>query len=304
MDVATPPPSDEGGRGRPHRRAAEARLHVGDLRPRPVVDAVGAFLDHHMNDWGAALTFYAGISLLPALVIVVGVLGLVGDSTLDGLTQNLESQNDGPVRDLALLAVDEVGGSAVSAGLALVIGIIGALWSASSYVGGFMRASGVIHGRAVRYPIWQLRPLQLALTGAVIVAIAGTALFAVITGPVARDVASALGLEQVVAEVWDVAKWPLVALFVLTVFAVLYWAAPDVRRRGFQLFTPGGLIVTAAWVIGSIAYGIYIENIADYNKLYGSLGAVIGFLVWLWLSNMAMLYGVELNAQLEEESRD
>jgi membrane protein len=279
-------------------------LHVGDLRPGTVVDAVRAFLDHHMNDWGAALTFYAGISLLPALVIVIGVLGLVGDSTLHGLTENLESQNDGPVRDLALLAVDEVGESTVSAGLALVVGIVGALWSASSYVGGFMRASGVIHGRAVRYPIWQLRPLQLALTGAVIVAIAGTALFAVITGPVARDLASVFGLEQVVAEIWDVAKWPLVALFVLTVFAVLYWAAPDVRRRGFQLFTPGGVIVTAAWVIGSIAYGIYIESIADYNKLYGSLGAVIGFLVWLWLSNMAMLYGVELNAQLEDEARD
>ena len=252
-----------------------------------------------MNDWAAALTFYAGISLLPALVIVIGVLGLLGDSTLDQLTQNLTDQDEGPLRDLALTAVQEVGASKISAGIALVVGVIGALWSASSYVGGFMRASGVVHGREFRYPIWKLRPLQLALTGAVIVAIAGTALFVVITGPVARELAGLLGLEDVAAKVWDLTKWPLVTLFVLSIFAVLYWAAPDVRRRGFQLLTPGGIVATFAWVVGSIGYAVYVETIADYSNLYGSLGAVIGFLIWLWLSNMAMLYGVELNARLE-----
>ena len=268
-----------------------------------MIEAVRGFLDHHMNDWSAALTFYAGISLLPAMVIVLGVLGLLGHSTLDEISQNLMTEQDGPLRDLVLNAIKEVDTSSFGAGLALLIGLGGALWSASSYVGGFLRASGVIHGRSVRYPVWKLRPLQLALTGGVMVAIAGTALFVVITGPVARELGSVFGLESVVAQVWDLAKWPLVFVFVLTIFAVLYWAAPDVRSRGFQLLTPGGLVATLTWVVGSIAYAVYVEAFANYSDLYGSLGAVVGFLVWLWLSNMAMLYGVELNSLLERPTR-
>jgi len=299
MDAATPPPNTGRGWRRVRRRPEAVQLHLEELRPPTFVAAVRGFLDHHMNDWAAALTFYAGISLLPALVIVVGVLGVLGSSTLDELSSNLASQGNGPVRELALDAVDEVSTNSFGAGIAILAGVFGALWSASSYVGGFMRASGVIHGRSVRYPIWQLRPLQLALTGAVIIGIAGTALFVVITGPVAREVAGVFGLEDVAAQTWDLAKWPLVVLFVLTIFAVLYWAAPDVRERGFQLVTPGGIVATFTWVVGSIGYAIYVDHIADYSDLYGSLGAVVGFLIWLWMSNMAMLYGVELNAQLE-----
>ena len=298
MATELEPPTETRWR-RPQRRPPAGRLHVRELRPRTFVEALHSFLDDHMNDWGAALTFYAGISLLPALVIVIGVLGLLGSSTLDALTENLMDQADGPVRDLALEAVDEVSTSALGAGIALLIGVVGAFWSASSYVGGFMRASGVVHGRSVRYPIWKLRPLQMALTGAVIVAIVGTAILVVVTGPVATELAHLLGLEDIVATTWDLVKWPVVTLFVLSIFAVLYWAAPDVRERGFQLATPGGLVASLAWVIGSAGYAAYVELFADYSDLYGSLGAVIGFLVWLWLSNMAMLYGVELNARLE-----
>ena len=288
-------------RHRPRRRAPSGRLRLADVRPRLMVETVRRFLDDHMMDWGAALTFYAGISLLPALLIVIATLGLVGDSVLDELSRNLMEQDAGPVREIALDAVQEVGANETSAGVVLLIGIVGTLWSASSFVGGFLRASGVVHGRTVRYPIWKLRPLQLALTGATILAISGTALIVVITGPVATEVAGLVGLEDVVAEIWDLAKWPLVVVFVLSIFAVLYWASPDVRPRGFQLLTPGGVITTTAWVVGSIAYAVYAQAFANYNELYGSLGTLIGFLVWLWLSNMAMLYGVELNAALERQ---
>jgi membrane protein len=264
-------------------------------------ETVGRFLDHHLMDWGAALTFYAGISLLPALLIVIASLGLVGDSVLDELNRNLLDRDDGPVRRLALEAIQQVSTNKASAGLALLVGIVGTLWSASSYVGGFLRGSGIVHGRTVRYPMWKLRPLQLALTAVTIIAISGTVVLVVISGPVATELAALVGLEEVVAEAWDLAKWPLVVAFVLTSFAVLYWACPDVRPRGFQLLTPGGVVTTIAWVVGSIGYAVYVNAFADYNKLYGSLGAVIGFLIWLWLSNMAMLYGVELNARLERE---
>jgi membrane protein len=286
-------------RNRPRRREPGRRLRLREVRFVVLIAALRRFLDHHLMDWGAALTFYAGISLLPALLIVLAILGLLGESTLASIDDNLKQASEGPVRDLALDAVHQISTSKVSAGATLIVGIVGALWSASSYVGGFMRASGVIHGRTSRYPMWKLRPLQLALTGATIVAVAGTAVVVVVTGPVASEVANLLGLERVVAEVWDLAKWPLIVAFVLTVFAILYWASPDVRARGFQWLTPGGAITTGGWVVGSIGYAIYVSAFADYGTLYGSLGALIGFLVWLWLSNMAMLYGVELNAELE-----
>jgi membrane protein len=301
--MTTDPTVEERGiaRLRPRPRAPASRLRFADVSPRTLIDAVRGFLDHHLLDWSAALTFYAGVSLIPALLIVIATLGLLGGSTIDDLTRNLMEQEDGPVREIALDAINAVSTNQLSAGLTLLIGIVGTVWSASSYVGGFLRGSGVIHGSAVRYPFWKLRPLQMALTAATILAVSGTALAVVITGALAEQVASLVGLEQVVADVWDLAKWPLVVVFVLSIFAVLYWAAPDVRDRGFQWITPGGVVATSAWVVGSIAYAIYIEGFANYNELYGSLGAAIGFLVWLWLSNMAMLYGVELNARLERE---
>ena len=289
---------------RPRRREPAARLRLRAVRSRALVAAVSRFLDHHLMDWAAALTFYAGISLLPALLIVLSILGLLGDPTLETLADNLREGDPGPVRDLALDAIQQVDTSALSAGATLAIGVLGALWSASSYVGGFMRAGGVIHGREGRYPMWQLRPLQMALTAATIVAIAGTAIAVIVTGPLARELAKLLDIETVAADVWDLAKWPLVIAFVATIFAILYWASPDVRARGFQWLTPGGVITTAAWVLGSVAYAIWVESFADYGDLYGSLGAVIGFLIWLWLSNMAMLYGGELNAQLERDADD
>ena len=301
MPEAPSPPAQTRHRWRPRPRAGWRRLRVGDVRPRTLVEALDRFLDHRLIDWGAALTFYAGISLIPAMLVVIGAVGLLGDTTLDSITANLRGESPGPLRALVLDAVGQISADRLGAGLTLLVGIVGALWSASSYVGGFLRASGIVHGRAERYPFWKLRPLQLALTMATIVAISGTAIAVVITGPLAESVASVVGLESVVAEIWDLAKWPLIVGFVLSIFGVLYWASPDVRDRGFQLVTPGGLIATGAWVLGSIAYAVYVESFADYDKLYGGLGAVIGFLFWLWGSNMAMLYGVELNARLERD---
>ena len=273
----------------------------GNVNLRTLLAAVGRFLDHHLMDWGAALTFYAAISLIPALVILFGVLGLVGDSTLDELAKNLKGQSEGPLRGLALDAVDELRTSSTTAGVALLVGIGGALWSASSYVGCFFRASGVIHHREARYPFWKLRPLQMAITSGVILAIASIAIAVVLTGPLAEEVVAVIGVEDVASEAWDLVKWPVIVVAVMTIFAVLYWAGPDTRARGFRWLTPGGVVATAAWALGSGAYAFYVSNVPNYNQVYGSLGAVVGFLAWLWLSNMAMLYGAELNAVVEGE---
>lgn len=279
------------------------RFALGLERLREPVGTLSAatrsFFEHHLNDWGAALTFYAGMSLIPALVIIVGAVGLVGDSATDALLDNLQEQDPGPGRAIAIDVVEEVQNRSFSAGLALFVGVVGALWSASSYVGGFMRATGVIYDRQVRWPFWRLRPLQMAVTGGVIVAIAATALAIVITGPLAEELAGLVGLEDEAATAWDLAKWPAIVAFVLAIFAVLSWAAPYTSEHRFRLVTWGGAVATAAWVLGSAGYAVYIENFASYNKVYGSLGAVVGFLIWLWLSNLAMLFGAELNAEVE-----
>jgi membrane protein len=268
-----------------------------------LVAAARSFFGHHLNDWGAALTFYAAISLIPALVIIVAGVGLVGDAATDALRDNLHDLDPGPGRAIALNVVEEVDSGTFSAGLALLIGIVGALWSASSYVGGFMRATGVIYDQETRWPFWRMRPLQIAVTGGVIVGVAATALAIVITGPLAEEVAGLVGLEDEVAQAWDLIKWPGIVAFVLMMFAVLNWAAPYTAQHRFRWITWGGAVATAAWVLGSAGYAFYIENFANYNEVYGSLGAVVGFLIWLWLSNLAMLFGVELNAELDRRTR-
>jgi membrane protein len=266
---------------------------------RAIPRTVDRFLDHRLVDWGAALTFYASISLIPALVIIIGLLGVIGDSATDQLVDNLQQRDAGPGRSIALDAVEQVRTNRGTAAIALVVGLLGALWSASGYVGCFLRAQGVIYESTRRYPFWKLRPLQIAVTGGVIVAIACIALAVVITGPLAEQLAQLVGLEDVVATVWDLAKWPAIVLLVVSIFAVLSWASPEGRERGFRWLTPGGVIATTAWVAGSAGYAVYIDQFANYNAVYGGLGAVIGFLAWLWLSNMAMLFGAELNAELE-----
>lgn len=263
-----------------------------------------SFLDHHMLDWAAALTFYAAISLIPALVIIVGVVGIFGDGLIDELAANLQDSDPGPARSIALDAVDEVRTSSFSAGVALLAGIAGALWTASSYVGSFLRASGVIRETPTRHPFWRLRPIQLLVTCGVIVAITASALAVVVTGPLAEQAANLVGVDAAAAAVWDVAKWPAIGLAVMTIFAVLYWAAPETRGAGFRWITPGAVVAATAWMVGSGAYAFYVSQFPDYNKVYGSLGAAIGFLAWLWASNMALLYGAELNALADRAQRE
>lgn len=271
---------------------ALARLRV---TPANLIEAARQFLRHRLIDWSAALGFYAGLSLVPSLVIVIGCVGFLGDDATKTLTENITDRPDGPLRSLALEAVDQVS-TGLGAGVTLLVGAAGAMWSASAYVGGFIRATGVVNERAVNYPYWKLRPLQIAVTLGVILVLAAATIVVIVTGPIAENVAASLGLEKVVAEAWDIGKWPVLVLLVGTVFAVLYWVGPDTRGHGFRWVTAGGLVATTVWALGSGAYAFYVSTVPNHNALYGSLGLLIGFLAWIWLSNMALLYGVELNA--------
>ncbi|MET1036796.1 MAG: YihY/virulence factor BrkB family protein, partial [Aeromicrobium sp.] len=185
------------------------------------------------------------------------------------------------------------------AGLALVFGLLGALWSASGYVGAFGRAMNRVYEIDEGRPIWKLRPIQLVITlfSLVLVALAAAAL--VLTGPVAEAVGNQIGLGSTAILVWDIAKWPVLLGIVVVIVAVLYYATPNVKQPKFRWISVGALFAIVVWILASVAFGLYVAMFASYDKTYGSLAGVIVFLLWLWLTNLALLFGAELDAELE-----
>jgi membrane protein len=258
-----------------------------------------AFRADNLTDWAAALTYYAVLSIFPALVVLVSILGLAGDSATQSVLDNLNQLGPGPATDIVSGAIREIGSSQGTAGVALIIGLAVALWSASGYIGAFSRASNVIYEVEEGRPFWKLRPLQLAMSLLLILLVAVSAIAVVVTGPLAEQVGELFGLEGTAVTVWDLAKWPVIVLIVITMLGVLYYGAPNVRQPGFRWITPGGVLGVSLWILASAGFALYVANFGSYNKTYGSLAGVIVFLVWLWISNLAVLLGAELNAELE-----
>jgi membrane protein len=260
---------------------------------------VSEFRDDNLTDWAAALTYYAILSIFPALIVLVSIVGLAGDSATQALLDNIQQLGAGPAQDIVSGAIREISGSQGAAGVAFVIGLAAALWSASGYVGAFSRAANVIYEVEEGRPFWKLRPFQVALTLLLLLLVAFSAIAVVLSGPLADDVGDVLGVAGTAVTVWDLVKWPVIILVVLTMVAILYYAAPNVRHAGFRWITPGGVLAVFLWIAASIGFAFFVANFGSYNKTYGSLAGVIVFLVWLWISNVAILLGAELNAELE-----
>ncbi len=263
--------------------------------------SVTEFKDDNCTDWAAALTYYGVLSLFPALIALTSVVGLFGDprkttDALLGIVERLGPASavqtfEGPIR--------EVVGQQQTAGLLLILGLLGALWSASGYVGAFGRASNAIYEVEEGRPFWKLRPLQIGVTLVCVILVALVAVALVVSGPLARAVGDAIGVGDLAVTLWDYLKWPVLALIVSTMISLLYYAMPNVKQPKFRWFTAGGIVALAVWVIASGAFAFYVANFGKYDKTYGSLGAVVIFLVWLWISNIAILFGAEFNAELE-----
>jgi membrane protein len=260
---------------------------------------VSEFRDDNLTDWAAALTYYGVLAMFPALIALVSILGLVGDSATDPLLENLGTLAPGAANQIVTDAIENITANQGSAGFALIFGIAGALWSASGYVGAFGRASNAIYEVEEGRPFWKLRPIQILITVVMITLLALCALAVVVTGPVAEEVGKLVGAEDAAVTAWDIAKWPVIALVVITLFAILYWASPNVRQPGFRWITPGGVLAVVLWVAASALFALYVANFSSYNATYGSIAGVIVFLVWLWITNLAILLGAELNAELE-----
>lgn len=261
---------------------------------------VKEFRDDDLTDVAAGLTYYAVLAIFPALIALVSILGLIGDSAIQPLTENIEALTPGPAQEILLGAIEQISSSR-AAGLALILGLAGALWSASGYVGGFARASNRIYEIAEGRPFWKLRPLQIGITLLMILLVAICAIAVVVSGPLAQRVGDIVGAGETAVSIWEIVKWPVIVLCVITLMSVLFWTAPNVRQPGFRWITPGGIAAVVLWLIASALFAFYVSNFSSYNATYGSIAAVIVFLIWLWITNLAILFGAELNAELERQ---
>ena len=260
---------------------------------------VKEFQADNLTDWAAALTYYGVLAIFPALIVLVSVLGLVGSSATQPLLDNLSTVAPGPAKQIFTDAIKNLQGSQGAAGVLFVVGLLGALWSASGYVAAFMRASNSIYDMPEGRPIWKTLPVRVGLTLVLLLLLAISTIAVVLTGGLADKVGNLIGLGSTAVTVWNIAKWPVLLLVVSFMFALLYWAAPNVKQPGFRWVSPGGLVAVVGWLIASGAFAFYVASFGSYNKTYGSLGGVVVFLVWLWISNIAVLLGAEFNAELE-----
>ena len=262
---------------------------------------VKEFRADNLTDWAAALTYYGVLAIFPALIALVSVLGLIGHSATQPLIDNLNTLAPGPARTIFVNAITNLQHSQGAAGVLVFIGIGASIWSASGYVGAFMRASNAIYGVEEGRSFLVQRPVQLAVTIVMLILVGLSAFAVVVTGSLADQAGKLFGVGHTAVNVWDVAEWPVLLLIVALMLSILYWAAPNVKQPGVRLLTPGGLLAVVIWAIVSGLFALYVANFSSYNKTYGALGGVIAFLVWLWLSNIAVLMGAELNAELEKE---
>jgi membrane protein len=260
---------------------------------------VREFKQDNLTDWAAALTYYGILSIFPMLIALVSVLGLIGPSATQPLIDNLGKVAPGPAQQIFTSAIQNLQSSKGAAGVLFVVGLVGALWSASGYVAAFMRASNAIYDVEEGRPIWKTAPVRIGVTLVLVVMLAVTAVGVIATGGLAKQIGNVIGVGGTALTVWDIAKWPVLLLLVSLMFAILYWASPNVKHPKFRWVSPGGVLAVVVWILASALFAFYVANFGSYNKTYGALGGVITFLVWLWISNIAVLLGAELNAELE-----
>jgi membrane protein len=280
--------------------APEVPTDVSALEWRGVVKrTLREFQDDHITDLAAALTYYGVLAIFPMLIVIMSVLGLIGTSVTQPVIHNLETVAPGPAKSIVTGAVTNVQTHQGTAGAAFVVGLLVALWSASGYTGAFMRAANVIWDVPEGRPIYKTLPIRFGITLVTVILLTLSALAVVFTGSLAGRLGDLIGVGSTAVMIWDIAKWPVLMLIFAGILAILYYTAPNVRQPGFSWASPGSLLAVVLWLIASALFAAYVANFGSYNKTYGTLASVIVFLIWLWISNIAILLGAELNAELE-----
>ncbi|WP_410814089.1 YihY/virulence factor BrkB family protein [Micromonospora sp. 067-2] len=261
------------------------------------------FVNDNCSDWAAALTYYGVMALFPSTIMVVALVGLVsnGEQTVDTVVDLANQMGAGSVvaEDGVVGVIRAVVIQENSAKVLLSFGLLGALWSASGFIGAFTRASNAVYGVQEGRSVWKLRPLQIGMAALSLVLLAVVALALIVSGPVTDAVGDLVHAGGLARTVWSVAKWPVLALIMMGLLSLLFWIAPNVRQPRFRWLTPGGAVALLVWVLATSGFGLYVANFGSYSATYGSLGAAIAFLVWLYLSNSALMLGVQINAEVQ-----
>ncbi|GAB4058194.1 YihY/virulence factor BrkB family protein [Catellatospora paridis] len=251
--------------------------------------------------WAAALTYYGVLSLFPGILVLAAVVGLFDDRLVNDVLDDVTPIMPTAVREVFTAALDNVQANDSKAGIAAIIGLAVAMWSASGYVDAFMQASNAIYDVPEGRPLWKRLPIRLAVTLATGVLLVASVLVVVVSGRLAEALGGVLGLSGPVVTAWQIGKWPLLVALIALLFAILYWASPNARQGGFRWISPGGLVAVVLWIAASAGFGFYVARFGSYAETYGSLGGIIVFLIWLWISNLAILFGAELDAELERQ---
>jgi membrane protein len=290
------PPAQSSSNGSPPEKPSHLRLSswFGVLKR-----TLREFRNDNVTDWAAALTYYGVLAIFPAIIALVSILGLIGPSVTQPLVSNVGKLAPGSVHNILTNAIQGLEKSRGAAGILFIVGIAGAIWSASGYIAAFMRASNAIYDIDEGRPIWMTLPVRIGVTVVMLALLAISAIGVVMTGSLAGQIGKIIGVGSTAVTIWDIAKWPVLLLVVSFMFSILYWAAPNVKHPGFRWLSPGGIFAVAVWVLASGAFALYVANFSSYNKTYGTLAGVIIFLVWLWISNIAVLLGAEWNAEIE-----
>jgi membrane protein len=258
------------------------------------------FGNDNVTDLAAALTYYAVMAVVPGLIVLLSILGLTGANTHQ-LTTQVSGIAPGSAAKVIQTLIHQAQAHHSGAGAAAIAGVVVALWSASGFVGAFMRAANRVYDIGEGRPFWKTTPIRLALTGFAVLMLVAMAAIVVVTGSVAKAVGNGIGVGSTVVLIWDIAKWPVLLVLLSILLAVMFWAAPNAKQGGIKWISPGGLTATVIWLIVSALFALYVTDFSSYNKTYGSLAGVVVFLLWVWLTNVSMLFGLEINAELERQ---
>jgi len=262
---------------------------------------VREFRDDNMTDWAAALTYYALLSVFPALIAFVSIVGLFADpeETTQTLTEIVTDIGPESSAETFSGPIESLTSHREAAGILLVAGFLTALYSASSYIGAYTRAMNVIYETPEGRSFWKLKPLQVLIALAMVIGLMLIALSIALTGPVVEAVADVAGIGDTPLAIWNIAKWPVVAGFFTLLLAFLNYTTPNAKLRSYRWVTPGSIFALIIWIAASALFALYVANFGSYDKTYGTLGGIVSLLVWIWITNVAILLGAELNSERE-----
>ncbi|RZB14067.1 YihY/virulence factor BrkB family protein [Streptomyces sp. F001] len=298
----SPAPEEAGPGPEVDRAAPDTPTHLPKRSWGAVLKgSLREFKDDELTDRAAALTYYGVLSLFPALLVLVSLLGIAGPSVTDKVLDNVRQLAPGPARDIIVRAVEQLQNTAGTGTIVAVVGLVLAVWSASGYVAAFMRAANAVYDIPEGRPAWKVLPIRVTLTVVLMVLAVISSLIVVFTGGLARRAGDIIGLGDTALTVWSIAKWPVLVLLVTFMIAILYRASPNAKVKGWRWITPGSFLALVIWLIASAGFAFYVANFGSYNKTYGTMAGVIVFLIWLWISNLAILLGLEVDAEIARQ---